>query len=141
LDQITKSLVAANLAEGESRSLISDVLRITHIRNEGAAFGMLKGIGGLLALVALVGIAVFATVVLRKPPALTSFGAAFVAAGATGNLIDRLFRSGGVVDFIDFRYWWSFNVADAAISVGAVLLLLAGFREQDREQDREATPG
>jgi signal peptidase II len=129
LDQVTKSLVAANLAVGETRPVIGDVLRISHIRNEGAAFGMLQGVSGLLALAALVGIVVFAAVVVRRPPPLTSFGAALVAAGATGNLIDRLFRDGGVVDFIDFRFWWSFNVADSAIAIGAVLLLIASFRE------------
>jgi signal peptidase II len=130
-DQITKSLVAGSLAVGESRPIIGDFLRLSHVRNEGAAFGMLKGISGLLALAALVGIIVFASVVVRQPPPLTTAGAALVAAGAMGNLLDRLFRDGGVVDFVDLRFWPSFNVADSAIVIGALLLLFAGMKERD----------
>jgi signal peptidase II len=142
LDQATKSLIAANLVIGESRPLVGDVLRLSHIRNEGAAFGMLQGISGLLALVAMVGIVVFAAVIVRRPPPMTAYGAAFIAAGASGNLIDRLLRDGGVIDFIDFRFWWSFNVADAAISIGAVLLLIASWRENTvNEQRDEPAPG
>lgn len=129
LDQATKSLVAATMYVGESRPVIGDVLRLTHVRNPGAAFGLLRGLGGMLALAAAVGIVVFAAVIVRRPPPLTAIGAALVAAGATGNLIDRLLRDGGVVDFVDFRFWPAFNVADSAISVGAILLLWAGFRE------------
>jgi signal peptidase II len=51
--------------------------------------------------------------------------ASLVAAGALGNLVDRIFR-GTVVDFVDFRYWPAFNVADSAITIGALLLLWAG---------------
>jgi signal peptidase II len=144
LDQLTKSLIAANLAIGESRPLIGDLLRLSHIRNEGAAFGMLKGVSGLLALVALVGIVVFAAVVVRRPDPMTSFGAALVAAGASGNLIDRVFREGGVIDFIDLRFWWSFNVADSAITIGAILVLIAGWREapgKAKAKDKEGPPG
>ena len=79
LDQATKTLVDSRLAIGESVSVIGDVLRITHVRNDGAAFGMLQGLGGLLALFALVGIAVFISVVVRDPNPVTTYGAAFVA--------------------------------------------------------------
>lgn len=128
-DQITKLAIVATLMEGESQPLIGDVLRLTHIRNTGAAFGMLRGLGGVLALAALVGVIAFAAVVVRQPPPMTSIGAALVAAGATGNLIDRLFRTSGVVDFVDFKYWPAFNVADSAITIGAILLLWAGMKE------------
>jgi signal peptidase II len=138
-DQITKSAVVAALREGESQPIIGDLLRLTHIKNTGAAFGMLRGLGGVLALAALVGVIAFAAVVVRQPPPLTSIGAALVAAGAMGNLIDRLFREGGVVDFVDFRYWPAFNVADSAITIGAVLLLWAGMREGSGSA-KEASP-
>lgn len=128
-DQITKLAIVATLMEGESQPLIGDVLRLTHIRNTGAAFGMLRGLGGVLVLAALVGVIAFAAVVVRQPPPMTSIGAALVAAGATGNLIDRLFRTSGVVDFVDFKYWPAFNVADSAITIGAILLLWAGMKE------------
>ena len=138
LDQITKALVASSLNVGETRPVIGDILRLTHIRNPGAAFGMLRGLGGMLALAALVGIVVFAAVIVRQPPPMTAYGAALVAAGATGNLIDRLLRDGGVIDFVDFRYWPAFNVADSAISVGAILLLWAGFRSEEKQVEQPA---
>jgi signal peptidase II len=133
LDQLTKALVVGWLAEGESVRLIDDVLRLSHVRNSGAAFGLLRGFGGVLALAALAGAIGFIGVLVRKPPMLMGIAAALVAAGAIGNLIDRLTR-GTVVDFVDFRYWPSFNVADSAISIGAILLLLSSWREKPRER-------
>lgn len=127
-DHLTKWLVVRALAEGESRPVIGDVLRLSHIRNSGAAFGMLKGFGGILVLAAMVGFVAFVLIVVRNPEPWTAIGAGFVAGGAAGNLLDRMFRPGGVVDFVDFRFWPAFNVADSAITVGAVILLLTGFR-------------
>ncbi len=131
LDQLTKSMVASSLAEGESVSVIGDFLRITHIRNSGAAFGLLRGFGGLLALVALVGVITFFAVLVQNPPALMGVAASLVAAGALGNLVDRLLRGpigrGTVVDFVDFRFWPAFNVADSAITIGALLILWSEF--------------
>ena len=136
LDQLTKSIVASKLAEGESVRVIGDVLRISHIRNSGAAFGMLRGFGGLFALAALVGVVAFAAIVVRKPSTVTGIAAALVAAGALGNLTDRIFRGplgrGTVVDFVDLSFWPAFNVADSAISIGAVLLIITSFRERPR---------
>jgi signal peptidase II len=136
LDQLTKSIVAATLAEGESVPVIGNVLRITHIRNSGAAFGMLRGFGGLFALAALVGVVAFAAILVRRPSTMTGIAAALVAAGALGNLTDRIFRGpigrGTVVDFVHPSFWPAFNVADSAISIGAVLLIIASFRESPR---------
>jgi signal peptidase II len=137
-DQLTKAAVVGSLAEGESRPIIGDVLRLSHVRNTGAAFGLLKGFGGVIVLAALVGVVAFAAVVVRDPSPLSVFGAATVAAGATGNLVDRLFRDGGVVDFVDFRFWPAFNVADSAITVGAVVLLVAGMTERRAPTDEHA---
>jgi signal peptidase II len=132
-------LVVSRLAEGESVRLIGDVLRLSHLRNSGAAFGLLRGFGGVLALAALAGVIGFIGVVVRRPPPLTGVAAALVAAGALGNLIDRLVRGpigrGTVVDFVDFRLWPAFNVADSAITIGALLLLWASWSERPREKD------
>jgi signal peptidase II len=135
LDHLTKFAVVRTLAEGESRPVIDDVLRLSHIRNSGAAFGSLRGFGGVLVLAALVGVIAFAAIVVRNPEPLTAIAAGFVAGGAAGNLIDRIFRPGGVVDFVDFRFWPAFNVADSAITVGAILLLLTGLRTRSKEPD------
>ena len=128
-DQVTKLLIVRSIAEGDRVQIVDDVLVLSHVRNSGAAFGTLRGFGGLLALAAVCGIAVFAVVVWRRPGAAVGVAAALVAGGAMGNLIDRLAR-GTVVDFIDFRFWPAFNVADSAISVGAVLLVLFGFERK-----------
>lgn len=137
LDQLTKSIVASSLSEGESVRVIGDLLRITHIRNSGAAFGMLRGFGGLFALAALVGVVAFAAVLVRRPSTMTGIAAALVAAGALGNLTDRIFRGppgrGTVVDFVHLSFWPAFNVADSAISIGAVLLIITSFRERPRQ--------
>ena len=129
-DQLLKSAVVGALAEGESRRVIGDVLRISHFRNTGAAFGMLKGLGGVFALAAIVGIIAFASMVVRRPPLWTGIGAALVAAGAAGNRVDRIFRGGGVVDFVDFRFWPAFNLADASITIGAIVLILSSATER-----------
>lgn len=143
LDQLTKALVAENLREGESISVIGNVLRITHVRNPGAAFGMLKGFGGVIALVALVGVIVFVAFMAKQPSVGAGIGAALVAAGATGNLIDRFVRGpigrGTVVDFVDFKFWPSFNVADSSIFVGALVLIWFSLSEGRSGDARAAT--
>jgi signal peptidase II len=137
LDHLTKFIIVRTLAEGESRPVLGGVLRLSHIRNSGAAFGSLRGLSGVLVLAALVGVVAFALVVVRNPEPVTAIGAGLVAGGAAGNLIDRLFRPGGVVDFVDFRFWPAFNVADSAITIGAILLLLTGFRARGAEPKRD----
>ena len=140
LDQVTKTIIAHNIPEGESRRFIGTIVWLSHFRNPGAAFGTLPGWGGVFALAAMVGIVVFAAIVFRHPPMLTALGAAFVAGGAAGNLTDRLFRAHGVIDFLDLRWWPAFNVADSAITVGAILLLLSGLFEKPKARDGDEQP-
>lgn len=134
LDQITKALVRNSLGTGESRPLIPGFLDLTHVENTGAAFGLLNSVDfpykGVVMLIiaglALVTIALYGTQ-LGFHERLARFGLALILGGAFGNLLDRIMH-GHVVDFVDV-YWndvhfWAFNVADAAISVGAVLVLL-----------------
>jgi signal peptidase II len=134
LDQLSKHLIASSLYEGESREVIGEFLRLSHIRNSGAAFGMLRGFSGLIALGALIGVILFVAMVVKEPGFRTGLGATLVAAGASGNLIDRLFRGpigrGSVVDFVDFRFWPAFNVADSAIAIGALMIIWAGFTDR-----------
>lgn len=134
LDQGTKALVRALLPLHESVSILPDLLAFTHVRNTGAAFGLLNAVDipfkpvlmTAIALVALVAIGVFAARTSPGEP-LARIGLALVFGGATGNLIDRV-TTGYVLDFVDvyWRGWhfWAFNVADAAITAGACLLIL-----------------
>ena len=139
LDQATKALVIDSIAMGERREVLP-FLDLVHVENEGVAFGFLgdssEGIVlavtvGALALV--LGWFVFNR---RRPYAWLAVG--LLAGGAAGNLVDRITR-GGVVDFIDFPAWPSFNVADIAITLGAVALALTAFAgpEGDETPDRE----
>jgi signal peptidase II len=133
LDQLTKLLIVATLPLYESWTLFPGLLDIVHVRNEGVAFGILNAndlpykaaVTTALALLALSGIAWYARQV-RQHERFARLGLAMILGGALGNLFDRV-RLGYVVDFVDV-YWdqwhfWAFNVADAAITVGAVLVL------------------
>jgi signal peptidase II len=134
LDQITKAIVRATLPLHEGIEVIPGFLNLTHIRNTGAAFGMLNAadfpyktlIISLVALGGLVGVT-FYTASLPREQMIARLGLSLVIGGAAGNLIDRLVE-GSVVDFID-AYWgpyhfWAFNVADSAITIGVVTMLL-----------------
>lgn len=133
-DQVTKALVASRLDLHATVTVIPGLLNLTHVRNTGAAFGLLNAaefaykplLMVVLALLALVGVAVYASQ-LPVGHRLARTGLALVLGGALGNLVDRA-RQGFVLDFVDvyWRAWhfWAFNVADAAITVGVCLLIL-----------------
>ena len=140
LDQLTKRAVQRSIGLHESRPIIDGLLSLTHGRNPGIAFGVLSE-GRLpfqavaltaLGLLAVVALSAYA---LRVPLAhrLRLTALSLVIGGAIGNLIDRI-RFGSVVDFIHVYWgthqWPDFNVADSAISVGVVLLILEGFFSQ-----------
>ncbi len=130
LDQLTKWWAAATLP-GDPIVLIDGVLELRYVVNTGASFSMLQGAGPLIAVV-VIAVVVFIVLLVRKvvhTPEAVALG--LVLGGAIGNLIDRVFRGpglldGGVVDFVDFSFFPAFNVADSAISVGAILLLGLG---------------
>jgi signal peptidase II len=134
VDQVTKATVRYALPLNESRSIIPQLLDLTHVHNTGAAFGLLNAadfpykpvVMIAVAAIALVAIAAYATQ-LGFHERIARFGLALILGGAFGNLIDRA-AAGYVIDFVDV-YWgsahfWAFNVADAAITIGAVLVLL-----------------
>lgn len=134
LDQVSKGMVRAWLPLHSSVTVIPELLDFRYVRNTGAAFGLLNSteipfkaeIMTAIALFALAAIAFYANRVTSDEP-LSKLGLAAVLGGAVGNLIDRV-TSGYVVDFVDV-YWgdwhfWAFNVADAAITVGACCLIL-----------------
>jgi signal peptidase II len=133
-DQVTKAMVKARLPLHESVTVIPGFFDLTHVRNTGAAFGMLNDLEfaykpALMVVVALVALAAVASYALTLPASqrIARYGLALILGGAIGNLIDRA-TMGYVVDFVDV-YWrgvhfWAFNVADSAITVGVALMLL-----------------
>lgn len=129
LDLLTKTIAVARLTPGEPVSIIGEVVRLTLVRNPGAAFSMATGMTWLLTLIA----AAVVIGVLRIGRTLRSLwwaiGLGMVLGGAFGNLMDRLFRSPGplqghVVDFVSVGWWPVFNVADSSIVCGAILLVV-----------------
>jgi signal peptidase II len=133
-DQLTKALVRSSLPLHDSVTIIPGFIDLTHVRNTGAAFGLFNAADFPLkpavmlgmAIIALAAIAVYAAQ-LRPDERLARVGLALVLGGAVGNLIDRV-TTGYVLDFVDVYYgnahFWAFNVADSAITIGAVLVIL-----------------
>jgi len=142
-DQVTKAIAAATLRGGRSIPAIDGVLHWTLQRNPGAAFGIFRRAPVLFTVLAIV---ISLAIVLSSRTVGTRLHAValgLVLGGALGNLADRLFRPPGpfrgrVVDFIDFRVWPTFNVADAAVVIGAVLLAVGAARAPRTSPDRQS---
>ena len=116
--------------------------RITHVHNTGAAFGLFQGHSFTLTIVASAGIAVIllcALFLYRRFPILDSMPSrlalGLILGGTIGNLIDRL-RFGYVTDFIDIGIWPTFNIADSAITVGAILFAYSSLRSLSKGEKR-----
>lgn len=127
-DQLTKAWVAGAVAPGSALEIIDSNLRLIITHNTGGLFGLFQDNALLFALLSLVVIAAIVTVEARAGTTwLTSLTFGLLLGGAIGNLIDRL-RFGYVLDFVDAGIgdlrWFTFNVADAAISTAIVLLIL-----------------
>jgi len=139
LDFITKQAIRSHLSLHEVIP-VTPFLNIVHVQNRGAAFGMFSSLGQsffiLVAALAVFGIVVY---MVRVPAHRTIM--AMVLAGAVGNRYDRIVR-GHVTDFVDVHvgdlHWPAFNVADSALTVSILLLLILGFRKSP-DKSREAT--
>ena len=141
LDYVTKVAAASHLVERVPRRIVGNVVRFTLAFNPGAAFSMSLGansryIFGAFAVVAIV--ILWRLYRATTPGDLTRVLALGLATGgAAGNLLDRFRVSRGVVDFIDIGVgdvrFWTFNVADSAVTVGAIMLALVLWREDRRE--------
>jgi signal peptidase II len=134
LDQLTKAMVRSMLPLYEHREIVPGLLDFTHVRNTGAAFGILNAVDfpfkpvviAIIAAAALIGVGVYAAS-LAHHQLVARVGLALIIGGAAGNLLDRIV-AGSVVDFVDV-YWrtyhfWAFNVADSAITIGVAIMIL-----------------
>jgi signal peptidase II len=143
-DQLTKLWAVRRLADGPV-SVIGDTVDFRVARNTGSAFSLFQAFTPLLAILA--GFVAFFLVraVHRARDTLMVVGLSLVLGGALGNLLDRLFRSpgflrGAVVDFVHLGRWPVFNVSDAAITVGAIIMVIWAFRA-DVQERRARTRG
>jgi signal peptidase II len=122
-DQLVKALVTASLERGEQRDLVAGV-KLVNTRNTGVAFGQLQGGGVIVAILIAIAVAALVVYVTRNAQRRWIWlPAGLLLGGAIGNVIDRL-REGAVVDFLKLPHWPAFNVADAAITLGVLVLLV-----------------
>lgn len=122
LDQLSKYLVKGNLPLGDSLAVIPGIFHVTHVENPGAAFGLFRDQRLLLIIISLLAIAFILLFhrLSRSESIWVPLGLGLTLGGAIGNLIDRIVY-GKVTDFIDFRIWPVFNVADTSVVIGVAL--------------------
>ncbi|MFH1387432.1 MAG: signal peptidase II [bacterium] len=122
VDQLLKYLVHYYIHLGQSIQIINNILKLTYVRNTGAAFSLFVGYSSGLAAISLMVVIAIIYFHYKKPnDRLLQLGLASLLGGSLGNLVDRLTR-GFVVDYIDFGFWPVFNFADIMINVGVAIL-------------------
>jgi signal peptidase II len=146
-DRMTKWLVSQKITLHDSVDVVPGMFRLTHVQNQGAAFGLFAESNSewrvaMLILFSLAALAVVSALLWKNGTALntTAIALSLVFGGALGNLWDRV-TSGRVIDFLDFymgaHHWPAFNIADSAIVVGALLLLSEIFLTPQEEKPQE----
>jgi signal peptidase II len=148
LDQVTKYVVEARIRLHDVIIVIPGFFNLTHVRNKGAAFGILSSLpevwrSAFFIMVTIIAVAAIIVLIMKTHERLSVYAFSLIAGGAVGNVIDRI-RYGEVVDFIQWYvrsyYWPSFNVADSAISIGVALLaveMLFGKRQGQTQQNNK----
>jgi len=138
LDRVTKVWAEGSLSGRPPIEVLPGVLHLTYTTNSGGAFGFGQSAPWLFAGATILVVAIILVVSTRLERPLVAVALGLVLGGALGNLTDRAINgsglSGRVTDFIDFRIWPVFNVADTAIVVGAVLLALSSFHREERQE-------
>ncbi|MBU4311646.1 MAG: signal peptidase II [Candidatus Omnitrophica bacterium] len=147
IDQCSKALVSLNLKIGESIPLIKGVLHITYVKNTGAAFGLFKNSTLVFSAISVVAVVFISGLIFRSiakgqflSRPVFDWSLIFILSGAMGNLIDR-FRLSYVIDFIDFRIWPVFNIADSSITIGTILIILTSLKLTNLTMSKLSTWG
>ncbi len=140
IDQLVKTLIRTGMTYRQSIPVIKNVLHISYVKNTGMSFGMFSGMN--LVFIIIVTIIVLVIIVfermgkMKTPAERFFFG--MILGGAVGNLIDR-YLFGYITDFIDFRIFPVFNIADSCVCVGAFFLFIIYFKRQPEEvKNKEA---
>jgi signal peptidase II len=146
LDQLSKWWAVRELSDGPI-AVIGDDIGFALVRNTGSAFSLFQAFTPLLAVVAIVVAVVLIRTVRRTRDTLMVVGLSLVLGGAIGNLVDRLFRApgflkGAVVDFVHVDEFPTFNVADASITIGAIVIVVWAMRAdlRERRDARDSSP-
>lgn len=133
-DQIIKFLVHSSMRLGQSVSVIGGILKLTYVRNTGAAFSLFVGFSPYLVgigIIVVLAVIFFHHRVSAQNRVLQT-GLAFILGGSVGNLTDRIFRS-YVIDYLDITVWPVFNFADIMINIGVILVAFKLFSEERKE--------
>ncbi len=149
LDMLTKYLVQQTLTPYDQISVFGELFRLTYIFNRGAAFGLHLGPYSRFIFLALAFVALGVLLVMYRHTAahdrLRLFAIGAISGGALGNVIDRIRSADGVVDFLDFGIgnlrWPVFNIADTAVTIGAILLLASLWAEDQRRDQSKSGSG
>jgi signal peptidase II len=149
IDQVSKILVVRFLGPGRLVEVIPGCFSLVCNFNTGAAFGLFRGSQAFLAVISVIAMVVLPFLIrgsLREgSPTPASYGLMAILAGDVGNLVDRVLRDEGVVDFLYFYLgspddpivsWFPFNVADSAICVGVAIYILHTYITQRRKESR-----
>ena len=140
VDQLVKFLIRTNMTHHQSIPIIKNFLHISYVKNTGMAFGMFPGINMIFRVIAT--IVVICIIIferrgkIKTPVERICFG--MILGGAAGNLIDR-YVCGFITDFVDFRIFPVFNIADSCIFIGACLLFIVYFRNNPKPGDESIT--
>jgi len=133
IDQIIKLVVNNSMALGQTIPLFW-ILKLTYVRNTGAAFSLFSGFSSFLTVISVmvvIAVIYFHYKVPEKSTAL-QIGMACILGGSLGNLVDRVFR-GYVIDYVNFTFWPVFNFADIMINLGVLLIIIKVFIKEKKD--------
>jgi signal peptidase II len=133
-DQVSKYAILKHFAVGESLAVFDNVFHLTLVLNRGVAFGLFNNNALFTKLLVFVGcvVVIYLFRTMRALSTSNRIAAGMMIGGALGNIIDRV-RYGAVVDFLDFRIWPVFNIADSFICISAFMFIIIIFSTQSRE--------
>jgi signal peptidase II len=142
VDQLTKFWAVSALQGRAPVAVFGDFLQLRLLYNSGAAFSIGAGTTWIFTIVTAVAVVVLVRYAFKPASSLQAVAVAMLLGGATTHLLDRLFRAPGfarghVVDFIDYNGWFVGNVADVALTVGAVLLVLSSLKKPAQPADED----
>ena len=126
LDQFTKFLIIQNMNLNQSIPIIKNIFHLTYVTNTGSAFGLFKGLNVFFvffSVIVIIAIFYYLKKKLKENEKSLQFAVSLLLGGTIGNLIDRV-AYGYVIDFIDFRIWPVFNIADSAVTISVILLII-----------------
>lgn len=132
IDQLTKFLTINYLKDIGEVAIIRNILHFTYVENRGAAFGILKDqkLFFIISTIIIIALILYYLYKNKNTYKLMGVGLSLIVGGAIGNLVDRI-RFGFVIDFIDFRVWPVFNIADSAIVIGQILVIFIIIKYDD----------